>query len=231
MLSVFMPVYNEESVLERSVGKTLEALQGSDFELFIVDDTSTDGTLELAAKLAAENHRIRYVRYENGPSRRENLADAFKRASGEVIAFLDADLSAGPEYLPGMVRLLGGADIVVGSRYLRESETKRGLFRLAVSRLYNLFLRLYFKSRIRDHQCGLKVFKRDVILRLVGEAGYDRKLVRGFSWDAEILLRAQRHGYTILEIPVKWVQSDRTSTRPLRELKMIPYLLGLRLRL
>ena len=233
MLSVFIPVYNEEKVLETTIKETLKTLGGMEIELFIVDDTSTDGTPHIAAALSAKDRRVRHLRYGNGPSRRENLAKSFRQARGKFIAFLDADLSASPVYIPKMLDELerNDADMVIASRYLPDSNTKRELSRLFFSRLCNWSLRLFFASKVHDHQYGLKLFKRDVILGLVDEAGYDEGMTRGFSWDAEILLRAQRHGHRIIEYPIKWVRSDRTSVRPMRDVKMIPYLVSLRMRL
>ena len=176
----------------------MEALGECEFELFIVDDTSTDGTPELADELAAGDPRVRCIHCGNGPSRRENLAESFKQASGDAIAFIDADLSVDPSYLQEIIAGLGDNDIVVGSRYLPESRVRRRLWRQAFSRAANLALRLIYNSKLRDHQCGLKAFRRDVILKLVEEAGYDHRMVRSWAWDSEILLRAQRHGYRIM---------------------------------
>jgi hypothetical protein len=231
MLSIFVPAYNEGERLGKNIKEVVSSLEGLDYELYIVDDGSTDETGEVGKRLAAENERISCIRYDNGPSRRENLAISFKKAGGDYIGFIDADLSASPEYFPEMISKIGEYDIIVGSRYVPGSETQRETSRLLVSKAYNIFIRLYFGSKIQDHQCGLKLFRRDVILDLVEESGYDDKRLRNFSWDAEILLRAQRKGLKILELPVKWVRSDKTSTRILRDMRMIPYLLGLRFRL
>jgi len=232
MFSLFLPVYNEERDLERNVEEIIKALGGMDFELFIVDDVSGDGTPTIGKRLAAEDPRVKYLRYEGTrPTRRENLAQSFKKASGDVIGFIDADLSASPAYLPEMVGKMPEADLVIGNRRHPQSETKRSLYRYTVSGLYTEFVKHYFGVEIKDFQCGLKVFRRDVILRLVEEAGYDDKAVRNFAWDVEILLRAKKKGYRIVEIPVKWVESNRTSTRAFRDMRMIPYLFGLKSRL
>jgi glycosyltransferase AglD len=228
MFSVFIPAYNEGQVLEGSVRRVLRALDGFQAELFIVDDGSTDGTADVARRLAAEDPRVRVLRYDSGPSRRENLAASFAGASGEAIAFIDADLSAGPENLPGMAAMLGEVEIVIGSRNLPESRVTRNPLRKAYTSLAAAFTRIYFGSCLSDYQCGIKVFRRDAILALTEEAGYDGSFRRGFSWDTEILLRAQRRGYRIREVPVRWVESRRSSVKPLRDWRMIPYVIGLR---
>ncbi len=231
MISVFMPAYNEALVLEDNVKRVVEALGASDFELFIVDDSSTDGTGRVGRGLAALDGRVRYVYCSGGPSRRENLAKSFSLASGESIVFIDADLSAPPGHIRELVSMLAEKDIVVGSRYVPGSHADRSALRLAFSRFARLMTGILFDTRISDHQCGLKAFRRDAILRLVEEAGYDGSMSRGFAWDTEILIRAQRRGYRIAEAPVGWRESERTSVRILRDWRMLPYMLCLRLRL
>jgi glycosyltransferase involved in cell wall biosynthesis len=231
MLSLFMPAYNEEDVLEENVGKAVDALSGIEFELFIVDDGSTDDTGRIASRLQAGDARIKHLRFEDGPSRRENMARSFAQGRGEVMAFMDSDLSEGHTYLTVMLDRLKDADIVVGTRFHPESQVKRRLWRQAFTHLANLFLKVAFGSTLTDHQCGLKAFRRTVLLGLVEEAGFDERGTRGFAWDSEILLRAQRHGFRIAEVPVIWEQSGKSSVNILRDYRMIPYMLALKHRI
>ncbi|MFH0862826.1 MAG: glycosyltransferase [Candidatus Altiarchaeota archaeon] len=231
MLSIFVPAHNEALILEASVRRILEALSGCEAELIIVDDSSDDGTPAVGQRFAAQDPRVRYLRYDNGPTRRENLAASFGQARGEFVAFIDADLSAPPETLPKMLELLKDADIVIGSKYVPGAKVARSLFRDAFSRGAAHLTRLYFGSKVRDHQVGLKAFRKEVILSLVDEAGYDSTLRRGFSWDTEILVRAQRRGLRIVEVPVTWVEARKSSVRMLRDWRMIPYMMMLRFRL
>jgi len=231
MISVFMPAYNEAPVLEDNVKRVVAALGGADFELFVVDDSSTDGTGNVGRRLAAQDNRVKYVYCGGGPSRRENLANSFSLAGGESVVFLDADLSAPPKHILELVSMLNGYDIVIGSRYVPGSMADRSPLRLAFSRFARFMTRILFDTRISDHQCGLKAFRRDIILKLVEEAGYDKTMSRGFAWDTEILIRAQRMGCRIAEAPVEWMESGRTSVRILRDWRMLPYMIGLSLRL
>jgi glycosyltransferase AglD len=231
MISAFIPAYNEESVLASSVERVKKALDGLDYELFVVDDASTDSTPAIAAALAKADPRVRHLRFEGRPTRRENLAGAFREASGDVIAFVDADMSAPPEWLPKMAQMLADADIVVGSRYASGASARRHIHRHLFSRIASAFTRAYFGSALRDYQCGLKAFRRGAILGLVSDAGYDATLRRGFAWDTEILLRAQRKGLRISELPIAWSESQRSSVSVLRDWRMIPYVFGMKGRL
>jgi hypothetical protein len=87
--------------------------------------------------------------------------------------------------------------------------------RLMVSFVYNNMIRFLFRSRLKDHQCGFKSFRRWVILRLVKEAGYNKN--RRWAWDTEILLRAQRDGYRINEFPVQWREVRMSKVKPFRD--------------
>ncbi len=229
LVSVLFPVYNEAGRLRDNVRRVHESLQGSRhrYEFFVVDDGSTDSTPEVASGLKQELD-INYIRYEKGYTRRENLARSFKETNGDIIVFMDIDLAADISYLPALVEAAKRHGIAIGSRYAKGAVTERRLSRLLFSLAYNSFLRLYFGSSVRDHQCGFKAFKREIILELVKDAGYDRSLRRGWFWDAEILIRAQRKGYRIKEIPVRWNEMMKSSFRFGRELGMIPYILRLK---
>ena len=228
-VSVFFPVYNEAWRLEANVLSVRRFLQDSrmDYELIVIDDGSTDSTQEIAKVLQKEMGVI-YIRYKKGCSRRENLARSFEKAGGDIIAFMDADLATDIGQLPELVKEADMHGIAIGCRYAKGSVIKRKPSRLLFSIAYNSFMRLYFGSRVRDHQCGFKAFRRDILLDLAKEAGYDRSLRRGWFWDAEILIRAQKKGHRIKEIPVVWRDMRKSSFNIRREIKMIPYILRLK---
>lgn len=232
-ISVFVPCYNEEQRLERNIVRIYDAFRAvkKPFELVIVDDGSTDATGTIGKKLSKLHKEIRYVYYANGPSRRENLGKAFRTANGDVIIFMDLDLSVPLEYIP---QLLGGIaqgnDIVIGSRY-KGTKAKREWNRLFISIFYNVFMRLYFSSKIKDHQCGFKAFQKQVLFQLLDEMGSDKQFIRGWFWDVELLVRAQRHRYKIEEFPVTWEFRKQSSFDLKRELKMLPYVIKLRWKL
>lgn len=232
LISVFVPCYNEEKRLEKNILQIYDALKAlkKSFELVIVDDGSTDATPALAQKLASLHKKIRHQRHDTGPSRRENLGRAFRIAKGEIILFMDLDLSVPLSFIPRLLEgITAGNDIVIGSRY-KGIQSERGLQRSVISRIYNTFMRLYFGSNIQDHQCGFKAFKREALFSLLDDMGYDEKFVRGWFWDVELLLRAQKKGYKIDEFPVSWNEGKQSSFDFKRELKMLPYVLKLQFR-
>lgn len=231
-LSVFIPVYNEARILEKNVMRVYDFLKArhGPFEIIIIDDGSTDGTREIAHRLAYIKG-IKHTRFDDGCSRRENLAKSFLQASGDIIVYMDADMATDLSCLPALLKEMDTNDISIGSRYVRSAVMERRLSRLLISHVYNMFVRSFFGTPFSDHQCGFKAFKRDVILDLVGKAGYDKTRTRGWFWDAEILIRAHRAGYRIAEVPVMWRSGKQSSFRIGREMKMLPFIIRLRMRL
>lgn len=232
-LSVVIPCFNEAEIVADHLRRVLELLRASPwrFEILVADDASSDDSADLAMTLGAPE--VRVLRYRDGPSRRENLALALREAAGEIVAYMDMDLSSGLDRFDELVRSVAErrCDIAVGSRYLADSVTKRSPLRAAYSRAYNISVRWLFGSRVRDHQCGFKAMRRQTCLRLLDEMGYDGTFRRGWFWDAELLVRAQRAGLRVLEVPVHWAAARQSSFRLGQEIRVIRYMLENRARL
>ncbi len=234
-VSLFIPVYNAAHLLNDTVQACAASLAGlgEACEIVIVDDNSTDASRQ-RARLLQDQYRhtgipLRCLSYTLGPTRRENLAQSLRLARHETIGFLDADRSCEASFLVKAIRLLETErwDIVVGSRYIPGSTLKRRKARRIMSFFYNATVRLVFKSRIRDHQCGLKVFDKRTVMPVIEEMGFDETLTRGWFWDAELLIRAQRKGLTIKEMPVDWTYADTSTFELKRELRCLKAILRL----
>lgn len=235
-VSLFIPVYNASGLIKNDLRKCYNALLqlNDDFEIVIVDDNSNDKTyrfsrvINMAKQIMGKD--IRYIRYDKGPSRRENLAASFRSAKYGIIGFLDADLSCDVSYFLKAVNLLKEkrADIVIGSRYIKGAKAKRRVVRRVLSFFYNSILKLMFKSKINDHQCGLKVFRRSTVMPIIDKMGYDDKYVRGWFWDAELLIRAQKEKLNIIEMPVEWNYADTSTFDIKRELRCLKAIIKLR---
>lgn len=226
-LSIFIPIFNEEKIIDRDV-KTIDYMIGkfpAEYEIFVVNDSSKDKTKIIAQKIEQTNRKVKLLNYEIGPTRRENLAQSFKKANGDIIVFVDVDLIASLRFLSDLInQIILGYDIATGSRYVSGSKIKRKPFRLIISRIYNMCIKFLFRTHIHDHLCGFKAFKKDVILNLVDGMGYDKSLTRGVFWDTEMLIRARRRGYKIKEIPIWWRERKKSALYFKRELKTIGYI-------
>jgi glycosyltransferase involved in cell wall biosynthesis len=211
-LSVALPAHNEADKLEAAVRQTKLALTDccSSYELIIAEDGSTDGTAELASRIAAEDPAVRYIHSDKRLGKGRALTRAFQSARGEILLFTDVDLSTDLAYLKPLVNAIREEhfDLATGSRRLKESVVKRSLKRGTMSAVYNALVRLILHSKLRDHQCGFKAFRNVVLLQLLSELE-DTHLF----WDTELLVRAQRKGYRVKELAVKWEDKGSAGTK------------------
>jgi len=208
-VSVVFPAYNEVNYLEPAVEKVTRALNEftRSYEVIIAEDGSTDGTAELAKELALKHPYVKHIHGEKRLGRGTALNNAFRQSQSEVIAYMDLDLATDLKFLKPLVEAVTveGFDFATGSRMLPESKVERTLRRSISSKSYNFLVRHMLGSKLRDHQCGFKAFRREPTLQLINEVG-----ARHWFWDTEILVRAARKGYPIKEIPVEWKSGRKT---------------------
>src|SRR6266540_5598130 len=156
---VSIPVHNESRYLEQAVRASLDsaAKLESDFIIAIAEDGSTDGTYEIARRIAASDSRVCVFHSESKLGRGEALRNGWSKLRGEIYVFFDADLATVLGFLTLLaVQIKCGYDVVTGSRYLPGASVHRPILRLFVSRMYNLLVSRMFGTGISDHQCGFK---------------------------------------------------------------------------
>ncbi len=211
-ISVVLPAHNEAEKIEDAVSQTREALAefASSYEIIIAEDGSTDGTTEIASRIEAENPFVKHIHSEERLGRGKALNNAFKVATGEILAYLDVDLSTDMKHLKPLINAIKEEhyDFATGSRMLKGSEVKRSFKRAAMSKVFNFLVRNILRSKISDHQCGFKSFRKDALMRLLDEIKDEH-----WFWDTEMLVRAQRNSYKIKEIPVRWEDKGGEGTK------------------
>lgn len=204
-----VPVYNEALVLGGAIRRLHRYLSdGFPFawRIVIVDNASTDDTLVEAHRLSRELTDVRVV-HVAAKGRGGALRAAWMASDASVVAYTDVDLSTGLDALLPLVAPLvsGHSDVAIGSRLLSAANVARGPKREAISRIYNLLVRLTFSSRIHDAQCGFKAVRADVARQLVPAIRDD-----GWFFDTELLLLAEHNGLRIHEVPVDWADDPDT---------------------
>jgi len=208
-VSVVFPAYNEANYLDTAVEKTVQKLDElhSSYEIIIAEDGSTDGTAERSEDLTQKYPFIRHLHGEKRLGRGTALNNAFRQSRGDVFVYMDLDLATDLKYLKPLVQAISveGYDFATGSRMLPESKVERSLSRSISSKSYNFLVRHVLGSKLRDHQAGFKAFKREPTLQLLEEVS-----ARHWFWDTEILVRAQRKGFRVKEIPVEWKSGRKT---------------------
>jgi glycosyltransferase involved in cell wall biosynthesis len=211
-VSVVLPAHNEAGKLEAAVRQTKQALADccSAYELLIAEDGCTDGTAELARRIATGDPAVRHIHSDTRLGRGRALNRAFQGARGEILLYMDVDLSTDLAYVKPLVNAIREEhfDLATGSRRLKASVVHRSVKREAMSAVYNALVRLILHSKLRDHQCGFKAARNVVLLQLLSEIEDTH-----WFWDTELLVRAQRKGYRVKELAVKWEDKGGAGTK------------------
>lgn len=225
-LSVVIPAYNEASRLPRTLRQVSAYLtaSGKNHEILVVDDGSSDGTMEAAQREGIASAAV--VRSEANRGKGHAVRRGMLLARGERRLMTDADLSTPIEELP---RLLGrideGFDVVIGSRAVAGAkiEVRQPWYRENAGRVFNLFVRALLLPGLHDTQCGFKVWRAEAAKEAFGVA-----LLDGFSFDVEALYVAHRRGRRIAEVPVTWRNDAATRVGTLRGMAAFADLLRIR---
>jgi glycosyltransferase involved in cell wall biosynthesis len=203
LINVTVPVYNEEKVLATSVTRIAAMLDthGYRYEIVIANNASTDGTLAVANSLAAQSRAIRVLHLDE-KGRGRAVKAAWRQSSADVLTYMDVDLSTDLAAFPLLIEplLAGCFDLAAGSRLLDRSLTRRGLKREFISRGYNLLVKAMFRTRFSDAQCGFKAITRKAAAELLPSVENDN-----WFMDTELLILAEKLGYRIFDLPVRWV--------------------------
>jgi len=170
MLSVIIPVFNEAESLPQLLSELdrVADTEGYDLQTILVDDGSTDGTWQAISRLSADDHRVLGIRLRRNFGKAAALRAGFDAAEGERIVTLDGDLQDDPaEIVRLLAKLDEGYDVVSGWKQKRHDPWHR----VVLSRMFNWLVRVMTGVPLHDHNCGLKAFRREVILeiRLYGE--------------------------------------------------------------
>ncbi|HEY7295689.1 MAG TPA: dolichyl-phosphate beta-glucosyltransferase [Dehalococcoidia bacterium] len=207
-----IPVYNEAHVLAESV-QTLHAFLTAHlpypFRIVIADNASTDTTLAVAHQLAQTLPAVQVLHLgEKGRGRA--LRQAWLGSEASILSYMDVDLSTELAAYPALIRAIAeeGYDLATGSRLARGAQTTRSLKREALSRGYNLLIKALLWTRFSDAQCGFKALSQRAARVLV-------PLVANNEWffDTELLVLAEKKGYRVKDLPVRWVEDPDTRVR------------------
>lgn len=228
-ISIVIPAYNEHARLGSTLDRVLSFVQAQawDAEVVVVNDGSQDGTAELVRNYARNHELVRLIENPGNRGKGYSVKNGVLNSNGETILFTDADLSSPIEEAPKLLAALqAGADIAIGSRWARsELQTQRqSLARQALGRVFNRFLRVVLGLKFEDTQCGFKAFRGKAARAL-----FPLQRIEGWGFDPEILFLAQRFGFSIAEVPVRWGHDDRTRINPLADgMRMVTEMMRIR---
>ena len=197
LVSIVVPTYNERQNLARLVDSIDQHLRHRAYEIVIVDDSSPDGTGDLARDLARA-YPIRVLTRPAKSGLGSAYRDGFKAAHGDLVFEMDADLSHDPRYIPALIEAVEhGADVAIGSRYVAQGRVVGwGAYRKLVSGVGNLLAKLTLGLRTRDVTSGYRCYAREAadVVQLARSDGY--------AFQVEALYLARRRGLRIVEVPI-----------------------------
>jgi dolichyl-phosphate beta-glucosyltransferase len=213
-LSIVIPCYNEVARLPPTLLRVRDYLASwrRPYEIVVVDDGSSDGTVEAAQQ--AGGPELTILRNPRNRGKGYAVRRGMLAARGERRLMTDADLSTPIEELaPLMARMDEGFDVVIASRAMAGAriEVRQPAYRELMGKLFNLLVRLSAVPGLHDTQCGFKLFRAEAARECFGAAVLD-----GFSFDVETLFIARRLGYRIAEIPVTWRNDAATRVSTLQ---------------
>ena len=208
---IVMPTYNERQNLEPIAGRVRAALPAAD--LLVVDDSSPDGTGDLADKLAEADPHVQ-VMHRTGKA---GLGTAYIAGFGwalergyDVILEMDADGSHQPEHLPSLVSALDYADLSIGSRWIPGGRVVNWpKTREALSRGANLYTRIVLGLGVRDATAGFRAY-RAATLRTIS---LDQVESTGYCFQIDLTLRVADAGLRIIEVPITFVEREHGASK------------------
>jgi dolichyl-phosphate beta-glucosyltransferase len=236
-LSLVIPAYNEEERLPdllATLAAGAESISNASgfelLEILVVDDGSTDRSAEILRKAEAGSPKLRPVLdAERNRGKGAAFASGVSRAEGEYVLLTDVDLSTPLEELPKLAAAVdGGAAMAIGSRAVEGAIVERGpAYRKLLGKGFNQTVRILTGLPFKDTQCGFKLLPTNEARALLVD-----QRCPGFAFDVELLMRADRAGLTVAEVPVLYLHDSRSSVNVTSaSLRMLRDVCGLAYRL
>jgi dolichyl-phosphate beta-glucosyltransferase len=227
--SIIIPAYNESARIRATLDQVLKysSERGWNAEIIVVNDGSRDNTVEIVQQYAAVSPGLRLVENPGNCGKGYSVRNGMLHGRGKLLLFTDADLSSPIEEAAKLfAAIAGGADVAIGSRWLRSDlQTQRQpVHRQLFGRIFNLMLRITLGLTFKDTQCGFKAFTRRA-----AQAIFPLQTIERWGFDPELLYLAKEFGFRIAEVPVAWAHSEGTRISPLRDgIRMFAEMLKIR---
>jgi dolichyl-phosphate beta-glucosyltransferase len=212
-LSVVIPAYNEQARIGETLQRAYPWLRSrfARFEIIVVDDGSTDRTVDTVDDFASRAPELRLLETLENMGKGHAVRSGVLASRGEAVLFSDADLSTPIEEVEKALDLLaGGYAVAIASRALKDSDVRvhQGIVRETMGKIFNVIVRRLCRLPFIDTQCGFKCYSR-----AAAQAIFSRARVDGFAFDVETLVIARRLGLRVADFPVRWFDSPPSRVR------------------
>jgi hypothetical protein len=217
-LTIVVPAFNEAHRLADGIKRFNAAADAGavdirSTEVLVIDDGSTDGTAQTARDLLTHLPHHRVITHAGNRGKGAAVRTGVSQARGAYTAYMDADMAIDPRAIPLLLEGLGAHDLAIGSRTLPDSMVDGTyVLRSVMGRLFNRLVTTGTGLNLHDTQCGFKAFQTPAARLLFHLVRMDR-----FAFDVEVLVRAQRLGLRITEVPVQWTHVPGSTVHPLHD--------------
>lgn len=212
--SIIIPAYNEGQRITATLDKLLAYITEQHWvaEVVVVNDGSRDNTEAIVREYTRTHSAVRLIENPGNRGKGYSVRNGMTHARGDLLLFSDADLSS-PIYEAQKLfaAIAGGADVAIGSRWLRpDLQTERQPWhRQLFGRMFNLLLRMILSLKFKDTQCGFKAFTRKA-----AEAIFPKQRIERWGFDPELLFLTNKFGLKVEEVPVEWAHDHRSKINP-----------------
>ena len=215
-LSVIIPAYNEESNIASTLSEVSGFLKkkGFTYEILVVDDGSSDGTVSKAMEIVENLPEMNVI--ESKPNRGKGyvVREGMGVARGRYLMFMDADNATSIRELDKFLPYLEeGYDAVIGSRRLKDSEivVPESALRIFMGNVYIILSRILIGGRVTDFNCGFKAYKKEAAVKI-----FSKQKMNDWSFDTELIFLLKKFNMKIKEVPVKWEHKADSKVEPLK---------------
>ena len=228
-ISIIIPAKDEQERLPGFLKAVIDYCRAfpHSSEIIVVDDGSQDHTASEALAFQKNFPALKVISLERNHGKGYAVKQGFMAAQGDVVLFLDADGSTGPDEIGRHLHFLEeGYDIVIGSRALADGQSmvKAKAYRKWIGNVFNFLVSRLLIKGIKDTQCGFKMFRKAAAKDI-----FSKIHLEGFGFDLEVLCLAQKNNYRIKEVPVTWTHVEGSKVSILRDsLKMFANILQIR---
>jgi len=209
-LSIIIPAHNEEKRIKKTIDSYISYFRDYDCELIIIPNGCKDKTEEIVKELSRKNKKINYKIIKDAVGKGEAIKEGFKLSKGNLIGFVDADMSTKPKDFGDLINNIKNYDCIIASRYIKGSivKPKQKTTRIIASRIFNFLVRILFGLRIYDTQCGAKLFNKKTIKAILPKLDITR-----WAFDVDLLYQVKKHNFKIKEYPTRWEDSPGSTLK------------------
>lgn len=195
MISIILPTYNEAGNITNLINQIIAVLKKHQYEIIVVDDNSQDKTWLIVQKMSQKNHHLKLIRRINLRGLTSALNLGIQKSRGDIVGWLDADLSHPPILIKEMVKKLEKFDVVVASRYIsRAKDSRKEFFAVIFSRFLNLLSRILLDWSLTDFTSGYILCKKKYLSSINLQGDYGEYFI-------DLLVQLKHAGAKIKEIP------------------------------